>query len=145
MQVDLSSVIVIGVLADLPATGGGNGMPGRIYFATDIGQVFYDNGTTWDPGIGGVAGGSGQTTVAGSVSGSAIFSQPFSLPYYKKVIIVLEALDGAAIYDFPTAFAQLPDYFIGMSAAGATLTALSTAAVTVSGAPSSGAILLEGF
>jgi hypothetical protein len=42
--VDLSSVIVEGVYASLPAFG----MAGRIYFATDTKQVWYDNGGGWD-------------------------------------------------------------------------------------------------
>lgn len=90
-------------------------------------------------------GGSGQTTVSGSVSGSAVFSQPSQGPYSKKILIVLESLSGTASYTFPTAFTQASDYFIGASASGATVTALSTTAVTISGAPSSGVIVLEGF
>lgn len=90
-------------------------------------------------------GGSAQSTVAGSVSGSAVFSQPFGGAFFKKVIVLLEALSGTATYAFPTAFAEMPDYFIGISAEGATLTALSTTEVTISGAPSTGAIVLEGF
>lgn len=91
------------------------------------------------------ADGSAQTTVAGSTSGNAVFSQPFDGAYYKKVIVLLEALDGTAAYTFPVAFTETPDYFIGANATGATLTALSTTAVTVSGLPSSGVIVLEGY
>jgi hypothetical protein len=43
MQVDLSTVIVEGIYAGLPAFG----MAGRIYFATDTKQTWYDNGTAW--------------------------------------------------------------------------------------------------
>ena len=89
--------------------------------------------------------GSSQSTVSGSTSGSAVFSQPFEGASYKKVIVVLESLNGTASYIFPTPFTQIPDYFIGISASGATLTALSTTEVTISGAPSTGAIVLEGF
>jgi hypothetical protein len=144
MLVDLGSVIVIGIYADIPATGGVDGMPGRLYFATDTAEIWYDNGTTWEPGLLGFSG-SAQTTVAGSTSGSAVFSQPFGSAFYKKVIILLEALDGTATYNFPVAFTHTPDYFIAASAVGATLTALSDTAVTVSGLPSSGVIVLEGF
>jgi hypothetical protein len=89
--------------------------------------------------------GSGQTSVGGSTSGTAVFSEPFEGTDYKKVIVLLQALDGTASYTFPTAFTETPDYFIGASASGATVTALSTTAVTISGAPSSGVIVLEGY
>lgn len=140
MTVDLGTVIVEGLYSAIPAFG----LPGRLFFATDTQQVWYDTGTAW-VNVSPVPMGSSQSTVAGSTSGSAVFSQPISGPYYKKVVVVLEALNGTAAYLFPTAFSQTPDYFIGTSAIGATLTALSTTGVTVSGAPSSGVIILEGF
>jgi len=59
--------------------------------------------------------------------------------------VLLETLSGTASYTFPVAFTETPDYFIGASASGATLTALSTTEVTISGAPSSGVIVLEGY
>jgi hypothetical protein len=140
MIVDLSTVIVEGLFAALPAFG----LPGRIYFATDTQQIWYDTGTAW-VNVSPAPAGSAQTTVAGSVSGSAVFSQPFGSAFYKKVVAVLEALDGTAAYVFPTAFTQMPDYLIGTSAMGATVTALSTAGITISGLPSTGVIILEGF
>lgn len=87
----------------------------------------------------------GQTTVSGSVSGSAVFSQPFAGSHYKKVVILLKSLDGTANYTFPTAFTETPDYFIGASSGPATVISISTKAVTISGAPSSGVIVLEGY
>lgn len=41
--VDLSSVIAEGVYSALPAFG----MAGRIYFATDTKQIWYDTGAAW--------------------------------------------------------------------------------------------------
>lgn len=86
-----------------------------------------------------------QSSVSGSIGGSAEFSEPFQGPTYKKVVINLIALSGTASYNFPAAFTETPDYFIGIAATGATVTALSTTAVTVSGLPSTGVIILEGY
>jgi len=115
--------------------------------AGQIVTVVYDGANFQLQGAGGSGGSSGsaQTTVGGSTSGNAVFSQPFEGAYYKKVIVLLELLNGTASYTFPAAFTETPDYFIGASASGATLTALSTTAVTISGAPSSGVIVLEGY
>ena len=86
-----------------------------------------------------------QTTVAGSSSGSAVFSQPFQGTSYKKVVINLAALNGTAAYSYPTAFSVTPDYFIGGAASGATVTAISITAVTVTGITSTGVVILEGY
>ena len=40
----LSSVIIRGTLAAMPAAG----IPGRTYYTSDTLQVFYDDGVTWD-------------------------------------------------------------------------------------------------
>jgi hypothetical protein len=40
----LAQVIQRGVFASLPAAGS----PGRLYFASDTGNIYRDNGTTWD-------------------------------------------------------------------------------------------------
>jgi hypothetical protein len=124
--------------------GGASGAPTRLAAGT-AGDLLQTNGAGTAPTWVTATGGSSQTTVAGSTSGSAVFSQPFQGAYYKKIIVLLQSLDGTASYTFPNSFAQMPDYFIGASAIGATLTALSTTAVTVSGLPSSGVIVLEGF
>jgi hypothetical protein len=88
---------------------------------------------------------SAQSSVSGSVSGTAVFQQQFIGSQSKRIMISLQALNGTASYTFPMPFSEVPDFFVGGSAAGATVTALSTAAVTVSGAPSSGVIVLEGY
>ena len=86
-----------------------------------------------------------QMMVSGSGSGSAVFSQPFQGSSYKKVLVVLNALAGTAAYTFPTAFSVTPDYFIGVTATGATVSAISMTAVTVTGSASTGTSVLEGY
>jgi hypothetical protein len=85
-----------------------------------------------------------QSTETGATSGNMICSQPFQGATYKKIVINLAALLGAASYTFPTPFTVAPDYFIGGAAAGATVI-VSTTTVTVTGATSTGVITLEGF
>ncbi len=90
-------------------------------------------------------GASGQTTVSGSGSGSIVASQPATGAYSKKVLIYLNALVGTASYTFPTAFSVTPDVFSGLNTGGASPTALSTTAVTITGTGQTGFIVLEGY
>jgi lysophospholipase L1-like esterase len=97
---------------------------------------------------GSVAIGATQASVNGSTSGTAKFNQPFQGALYKRVLIYLSALVGTASYTFPTAFVNTPviETTTGTNGvAGTIVTSLSASAVTVTGATTTGFIILEGF
>jgi len=85
------------------------------------------------------------TSVTGSTSGTAVFSEPFYQPGYKKVMIVCSSLVGTASYTFPTAFTTTPVALATSGPATSVVTSLSTTAVTVTGATTTGALILEGY
>ena len=83
-----------------------------------------------------------QTVVNCSTSGTATFSEPEQGITYKQVIVYQAACLGTAAYTFHTAFTNTPD---SIGANAATVTAISTTAMTVTGATTSGFLQAYGY
>ena len=86
-----------------------------------------------------------KTTVNGSTSGTAIFNEPNFGTDYKKIIIYCTALNGTASYTFPVAFQHTPVILTTSGLAPALITTLSTTTCTVTGATSTGFLIIEGY
>jgi hypothetical protein len=94
-------------------------------------QVAYSNSTWAVTGSSSMSGVPVASTVNCSTSGTVIFREPMQGAGYEHVVAYMSACVGTASYTFPTAFANTPDSFVGSAATGATVTALSTTAMTI--------------
>jgi hypothetical protein len=136
---------------------GNSGTTGLVGTIAYNGFIFHDTGAAGDgtsppvynsTGVASVYGlsiASTQTTISGSSSGSAIFSEPDLGPSEKKAIIYCNALTGTASYTFPVAFTNTPVVVTTSGPAASVVTSLSTTAVTVTGSGTTGPILVEGY
>ena len=86
-----------------------------------------------------------ETSVSASTSGTVLFSQPRRATKEKKVIIYCNAAVGTASYTFPKAFANTPVVMSTSGLATSLVTSLSTTAMTVTGATSTGYLFIEGY
>jgi hypothetical protein len=88
---------------------------------------------------------SATTSVTGSTSGTAVFSQPEAGGTMKIVMIQLTSLIGTASYTYPTAFVNTPVVLTSSGLSGSIATSVSTTAVTCTGTTSTGTLILMGY
>lgn len=86
-----------------------------------------------------------QSSVTGSTSGTAVFSQPQQGGAMKMVVINLTALVGTASYTYPTAFINTPVILTTNGLAASIAGTPSTTLVTVTGTTSTGILILMGY
>lgn len=84
------------------------------------------------------------TSVTGSTSGTAVFSQPSQGPVGKMTFITLTSLLGTASYTYPVAYTAAPVILTTSGLASSIVTSNSATACTVTGATTSGLLILIG-
>lgn len=82
--------------------------------------------------------------VNGSTSGDVSWNMPFQGDTYKKVVIYCDALVGIAVVTFPVAFQHTPPNIITSDGLD-TINVVTTTQTTITGATSTGFIIIEGF
>lgn len=83
--------------------------------------------------------------VSGSTSGSATFAMPVIRTNNKQVIIYCSSLTGTATWTFPTAFIHTPTIITDSGPSSSVVTSLTNTSVTITGATTTGIIILKGF
>jgi hypothetical protein len=112
---------------------------------TAPGKLLSVGANLWQADVNGIVwNNNAKTTYNGSVSGTAVWSQPFQGSAYKKFIIYLAALnDVGGTITFPTAFSHTPVIY-GTAASLAICTASTTTFTIGAAATITGYVICEG-
>ncbi len=109
---------------------------------TFTGTMSFANGITT---VGVLGLGNGAVSISGSTSGSADFSFDFRGGGHRRILIYCNALVGTATYGFPETWSHTPAIIATDQVSAAVVTAISTTSVTITGATTTGFIILEGY
>lgn len=89
-----------------------------------------------------------QTTITGTTAGSAVCSQPFQSPTYKKVVCYLNGYNNtsgsAQTYTFPTAFASTDQFTANSDPLSSISLSVLTLPASMSG-PVTSEVVVEGY